>query len=567
MKKPNVKQVVHDYLMADIEGVPRLKRLLQRGWSTTKLCDDFRRPIWENCLTLGINKSLERQTEEVIRQINLVPLQAGFGDIEVKTRLTEDTWADAIAAYPARRSRGDHLPVNEHSKAAGLLLSATMWQLDEEITDIHLAIYKRIEAMTVKEGGGIEKANIFIPARCFEEINRVGFDDWCSGCLNQDDANRMYADTRGTFHPMWDQPSRARVVSPVWRTTDLAKHEEYLKREHGLTSSMVADILKDPVEAWFAGFSEMAITQSISWYRIASTGKTNIPVAMDAVASGYAHMLAMMRDDELFIRAFPFEGHFVHPHNTLGMGLRKATNALRTLTLTQIKPLSKFVFTPCMYGAGKTGLFSHATGERAPEDLCDAGDWEEFKLPPLMDAIIGDLPPEEQAAILEKQCQEWAAVFRRKLPKVSAFGDYWVSKWKAEANATGMWFVGPNGEETLCPRMRRDKHTTVEYRARWFEDKERVEDTVSLFAARADDKGTAVSSSRIRVCDSFTAADCVIESKGKVLASIHDSMMFMLADEDLVQCNYTQGFVRTHARDVMGKGTALDIDIRRKMLR
>ena len=66
MKKPNVKQVVHDYLMADIEGVPRLKRLLQRGWSTTKLCDDFRRPIWENCLTLGINKSLERQTEESI---------------------------------------------------------------------------------------------------------------------------------------------------------------------------------------------------------------------------------------------------------------------------------------------------------------------------------------------------------------------------------------------------------------------------------------------------------------------------------------------------------------------
>jgi len=368
---------------------------------------------------------------------------------------------------------------------------------------------------------------------------------------------------------MWGKQNRARLVNPVWRTTDLAKHEEYIEREHGLNNSMVAQILEDPEAAFFEGGQNiLAITQAISWHRIASTGKTNIPVAMDAVASGYAHMLADMRDPELFVRAFPFLKDFVHPHWTLALGLRKATNALRTLSLNQIIPLSKFVFTPCMYGAGQDGLMSHATGEVRPEDLCDCGDWDEFDLPPLMHPIIGHLEPAEKANLLYLQCKEWASVFRRKMPKVHTFGDWWMKEWKNKSDAKGMWLEGVDGTLTLCPKLRRNKHETVEYSAEWWENGEKVEDNVSLFAPRVDEEGTAVSSARIQTEDSWQAADTVIDASGKVMESIHDSMVFMLADEPEVQGSFTQAFIRQHAYDPMRTGKpALDIDPRLRMLR
>jgi len=547
----NLKEIVGDYIR------PRLRRQLQAGWSTTKICDDARRSIWERCLTAGINKSIKAQTSELIKQVNLIPQEEGFGDIEVCTRLTYDGPLDVEGHH--RRSRADDHETSGVGKAASTMLGQVPWLLDEEMTELQLEIVAPMK---------LEDRSKLISARAMKEISIVGSNEFYASHGNSDSADRMYAETRGTFHPMWDKWSRARCVSPIHRKTDLALHEAYIEREHGLTRGLVSDIIADPAAAFHNGISMMAILQSISWHRIASTGKTNIPVYMDAVASGYAHQLADMRDPELFQRALPFRDDFVHPHMTLAQGLRKATNALRTLSLRAVLPLSKFVFTPCMYGAGQTGLFNSATNKTAPEDLLDGDDWNDVGLPPLMEPIMGHLPNEEQAQLLYGLCRNWATIFRSKMPKVGRFIDYWMARWVAEADPEGLWLTRPDGTPILCSRLKRDKDVTIEYRARWWEDGDRVEDSVNLFAPKLDEEGTALSSFVCQNEDAYTAAGGVVEANGLVMASIHDSWGFMLADEPEVQPCYTNWFNQAHVIDVMGTGRdQLIVDVCERMLR
>jgi hypothetical protein len=531
-----LKEIVRDYL------APRLLRHLSDDWSITKICDDARSSIWESCLLEGLDKSLSQQTAETIKQVNLMPQEEAFGEITVRERLSCD---EPVVDDYHRRSRGDNHQASETSREAGRMLGQVPWVIDEEIVEIQ---YDISDDMTKEES---EKV---LPSRCLIEISNVGSDEWYVAHNSCDTADRMYADSRGTFHTMWDKWSRGRNVQPEWRKTDLATHEAYIEREHGLNSSMVADILKDPKHAYQNGVSMMAIVQSISWYRIASTGKTNIPVFMDAVASGYAHQLADLRDPELFIRALPFRDDFMHPHRTLSLGIRQATNALKSLSISQVVPLGKFVFTPCMYGAGQTGLFSSATSKEIPEELCDGDDWAEVGLPPLINSIIGHLDNEEQAQLLYGMCKNWASIFRRKMPKVGAYLDYWMTRYQEEAGPTGLWLPRADGSPILCPRLRRNKGETIEYRARWWEGKEQVDDTVSLFAPRFDDKGTACAAFVCQNRDAYTAGRGVIASQGKVLASIHDCFVFMLADEYFVQRNYTRAFNEAHVSDLLNTG-------------
>jgi hypothetical protein len=546
----NLKEIVSDYIR------PRLRRQLKRGWSTTKICDDARRAIWESCLEFSLSKSIEAQTAELIKQVNLIPQEEDFGDIEVCTRLTSDT---PITGGYHRRSRADNHAISDLGRKASLMLGQVPWMLDEEMVDLQLDL---VGEMKVEDRGK------FISTRAMTEISAVGLAVCYGDHGNADGADRMYAETKGTFHPMWDKWSRARMVSPTSRKTDLAEHEAYIEREHGLTPGLVSDIIADPAAAFNNGISMMAIIQSMSWHRIASTGKTNIPVYMDAVASGYAHQLSDMRDPELFRRALPFRDDFIHPHMTLAQGLRKATNALRTLSLREVVPLSKFVFTPCMYGAGQTGLFNSATNKTTPEDLADGGDWADVGLPPLMKPIIGHLPNEEQAQLLYGLCRNWATIFRSKMPKVGLYIDYWMARWVAEAGPEGLWLTRPDGTPILCSRLKRDKDVTIEYRARWWEGGDRVEDCVNLFAPKLDEEGTALSAFVCQNRDAYTAAGGVVEANGLVLASIHDSWGFMLADEAEVQPCYTNWFNQAHVDDVMGTGRdQLIVNLMERMLR
>ena len=68
-----LREVVRDYL-----NTTRLCRMFRDGWDITNICDDSRAPIWETCLTEGLDKSIEKQTSEVIRRVNLAPLEEGF---------------------------------------------------------------------------------------------------------------------------------------------------------------------------------------------------------------------------------------------------------------------------------------------------------------------------------------------------------------------------------------------------------------------------------------------------------------------------------------------------------
>jgi hypothetical protein len=545
----NLKEIVDDYIR------PRLRRQLENGWSTTKICDDARRSIWERCL--GMGKTIKAQTSELIKQVNLIPQEEDFGDIEVGTRLTSDTPITAEGYH--RRSRADDHEISEVGRKASLMLGQVPWIQDEEMTNLQLDIVKPLP---------LADRYKLIADRSMKEMIAVGSKEFYASHANSDSADRMYAETRGTFHSMWDKWSRARMVSPISRKTDLAEHEVYIEREHGLTPGLVSDIIADPAAAFNNGISMMAIIQSMSWHRIASTGKTNIPVYMDAVASGYAHQLADMRDPELFTRALPFRDDFIHPHMTLAQGIRKATNALRTLSLRDVVPLSKFVFTPCMYGAGQTGLFNSATSKTSPEDLSDGDDWADVGLPPLMTPIMGHLPNEEQAQLLYGLCRNWATIFRSKMPKVGQYIDYWMGRWAAEAGPEGLWLTRPDGTPILCSRLKRDKDVTIEYRARWWEGRDRVEDSVNLFAPKLDEEGTALSAFVCQNEDAYTAAGGVVEANGKVMASIHDSWGFMLADEAEVQPCYTNWFNQAHVDDKMGTGRdQLIVDIMERMLR
>jgi hypothetical protein len=320
---------------------------------------------------------------------------------------------------------------------------------------------------------------------------------------------------------------------------------------------MIGDIIADPVAAYHAGVGIKAITQCISWHRIATTGKTNIPVEGDAAASGYVIQLALRRDREFFMRAFPGNKNFIHPHNTLGEGLRECTPAFRGMQVSALKPLSKFVFTPSMYGAGGKGLFRSATGEKQVKDLYGDGGWNTVPLPPLADVLLQDVKSEEERAqLLYTLCKNWSAVFRTRLRKVGVFNKYWMDRWAREAKPEGLYIPRYDGSDILCPRLRRNKDEITEYSHTWWEGSDRLEKCVSLFSPRLDAEGVGTSAFVCQNRDAAAIQNGVVLANGAIMGAIHDAAIFMLADEPIVQRAYNRGFKIATELDIMGTGLA-----------
>ena len=540
------------------------------GWSITRKVDECRFVVWEKILRkTGKAPSMTKVCFHLIKQLNLLPLEEGYEVTPARERLTLDVgerpehFTDCVGRYHCGEDDPEgqaiHAPSDPKCIAAGMLREV-VWVQDEQITEWQLDIWDDLT---------MEQRQKVMPGRTIAELNLIGSDPFQVDYGPGDTNDRIYARTAGVIAPMWSQWDRWRCVVQEWRTTDLKKHEAYLARECKVdTQAQISEILADPKAAFHAGVSMKAIVQCLSWHRIATTGKTNIPVVYDAVASGYAHQLAARRDEELFDRAFPFEKQFIHPHKTLAQGLRVNTPALATFTVSSIIPLAKFVFTPSMYGAGGTGLFSSATGKREIFDLCGEDGWKEVNLPPLLGSLIGDLKEEEKAHLLMAQCEAWSSIFHRKLPKVAKFTDWWMKRWTNDRSPEGLYIPRPDGSMLLVPHIKRNRYDTTDYRSHWWEGGDKIEDSVSLFDVRFDDEGTAMSAAFCQGRDAFTAAWTVIYAGGKVLASIHDAFMFMLADEDVVQRSYTRAFSLTHDMDAMETGKqALVIDESRKMLR
>jgi hypothetical protein len=537
-----IKNLVRDLLLRTLPA------MLNRGWDTTRVVEECRLDIWETLVINGAaieDVSLKKICKQLIKQSELLPQTEGW-DIQHDPALVHDT-------PPTGESRVSRYPSRKRSAAAdamGTMLEKQEWQQDEEITGIQLDIYASIDSLDDREK--------VIPARCLAEIQRVGSNGYRVSHGISDTADRVYIETKGTFGYQWGSFDRTRNVNPEFRTTDLCAQGEHLESEFGIDSeALIGDILADPKAAYHRGVSMKAITQCISWHRIATTGKTNIPVEGDAVASGYVLQLALKRDREFYMRAFPNNRNFIHPHNTLSEGIRECTPAFRGMSVGELKPLSKFIFTPSIYGAGGGGLFHSATGERKIEDLYGEEGWDVVPLPPLVDVLLeGVTSEEERAVLLYSLCKNWSAIFRTRLRKVPAFNTYWMNRWLEQAKPEGLYIPRYDGSEVLVPRMRRNRDETTEYTHTWWEGKDRLEKCVSLFSPRLDDEGTATSAFVCQNRDAAAMGNAVPLANGAIMGAIHDAAIFMLADESIVQRAYNKGVKIATELDIMGTGLA-----------
>ena len=539
MKTKRLVTVVREYL------TPRLRRMLFHGWDMTKIADDCRGPVWEICLNEGVEASESQIVSSIIREANLLPQAEEWVEVPDKERLTVVPGTNSEWFVPHVSRHDNHTP-SDVARRAGRSLSDVPWCIDEEINET------LVEVLGLHDEEEREKR---VPSRALDEIDTIGSSEFCVEHDTFDNADRIYANSAGTIASMWDKFSRTRNVLSEWRVTKLEAQEEYME-QLGLNQSKAAEILANPATYLFEGKCTLEqYQQCMSWHRIATTSKTNIPVFKDAASRGYADQLLMLRDPEVFIRALPFREDFIHAHWTLAQGLRSSMNALRSLQISDIVPLSKFTFTPCIYGAGQTGLYNSATGEQSPAGLVDdAGDMKVVSLPPLLDSLLGDETEEVRQEILYVLCGSFSKVFRRKIPKVQKFIKYWMAQWKEKASPEGLWIKRPDGSDILCPRMKRNKHETIPFSARWWEGKNRVEDSVHLYKTRMDDLGTAVSAFVAQNRDAFTMATAICLADGAIKAGIHDSAGYMLADERKVQRAYTRATNLAHRQDTMETG-------------
>ena len=535
-----IKTLVRDLL------VRTLPTMLSRGWDITRVVEECRMDIWETMVKSGVsieNANMKKICKQLIKQAELLPQEEGW-TIEPQEGLVSFspcTGSSRVSRYPSRTRSAI---ANEASDVLG----SQPWIQDEEITGIQFDIIKSVD--------NLEDRRKLIPDRCVDEIERVGEREFFVDHGISDTADRIYADTKGCFASMWGPFDRTRNVNPEWRTTDLCAQGAYLESEFGISSeAVIGDILADPVAAYHRGISMNAITQCLSWLRISKTGKTNIPVEGDAVSSGYVLQLALMRDKEFYKRAFPYRKGFIHPHNTLSEAIRDCTPAFAGMQVGTLKPLSKFVFTPSMYGAGGVGLFHSATGERDIEDLYGENGWTPVPLPPLADTLLeGVTSEEERARLLLKLCKNWSSIFKTRFRKVGRFTQYWMDRWAADAKPEGLYIPRFDGSDILIPRLRRNKDETTDYSYSWWEGKDRLEKCVTLFSPRFNDEGVAGAAFVCQNRDAAAMGNGVVLAKGAIMGAVHDAAIFMLADEPIVQRAYNKGIRIATERDIMGTG-------------
>ena len=535
-----LKEVVRSYLMKF------LPKQIQSNWSETKVCDAARSAIWLECVKEGVPATLTQIVGETLNQFWTLPTTAEFPDIEFDTRLTLPH--DTNVAPEPLVSRWANNPVSDVAKEATRMLFEQVHVIDEELLELQTRLLSKMD---------INERNKARPYRTVLEHQLIGSDPF--RCLHDtvDGAERMYPTTKGAVHPVWGQWDRWVLVNPVHRTTDIADQEKYLIGEHGIDRMKCQQILADKDKAFEEGFSIGAITQCISWERIHKTGKTNIPVEKDAPASGYGHMLAMLRDPEMLTRVCSSERYFSHPHWDLCAKLIKYTPAFQKMTRSQVIGLAKFIFTPSMYGAGWGGLYKASTKSAEPDELRepDTGEWLDVPLPPLVDQLLTGKSNEFRAKALEVFCREWSKMFKGTFPKVGAVGDHFRTRFVGERETEGLYLPTVDGIDMLIPILRRDKSETREHSTQvWDMEGGHVNHTVTLYKPRYDEEGTAAQVQGVMRADSGTASRTVINSKGAVRAAIHDAMMFMLADEAIVQRAYVDGFNEVHAHDVMRTG-------------
>ena len=546
-----IKTLVRDLL------IRTLPDMLNRGWDITRVVEECRSDIWETMVINGAlpkDVSMEKICKQLIKQAEILPQEEKW-DVTPREGLVSLSPCEPgsrVSRYPSRTR-------SAAADEACTMLGKQPWVIDEEILDIQKSIYASLNLeLDGKAVPDMDGRNKIIPARCMSEIDRVGSREFFVPHDISDTSDRGYADTKGTFASMWGPFDRTRNVNPEFRVTDLCAQGAHLEREFGIDSeAMIGDVIADPVAAYHAGVGLKAITQCISWHRIATTTKTNIPVEGDAVASGYVIQLALRRDVEFFMRAFPNLKSFIHPHNTLGEGLRENTPAFRGMQVSALKPLSKFIFTPSMYGAGGTGLFKAATGVVELEGLHGEDGWDTVPLPPLADILLQDVSSEEERAVLlHRLCKNWSSIFRTRLRKVGIFNQYWLSRWTREAKPEGLYIPRYDGSQILCPRLRRNKDETTEYSHTWWEGSDKLEKCVSLFSPRLDEEGVATSAFVCQNRDAGAIQNGVVLSKGAIMGAIHDAAIFMLADEPVVQRGYNKGFKAATELDIMETGLA-----------
>lgn len=563
MKK--LKDIVRDLLTRH----DLLKQWVCHGYDTSAIVERSRMSVAMLVAEQGLDISLEKQAKAIIREAESLPLTwEGIKPRPSLSYAVNDTSMDW--AYHSQTSRFPHIKPSDLCNTAKSLLSSVQFQMHKGIATTQL---KAVAKMTLEER---EKR---IPTRCLDEMDRAEDEVRTMHVSLNDLAQRMYAHTAGCFHPMWGKWDRARMQMPYSRKTSLAAHEAYCLREHKMTVEDIAKILEDEVSYLVDGGCPMAHAQAVSWYQISQTGETNILVYMDAVASGYAHQLAMLRDHERLLKfALPFRDGFMHPHYKLAKGLRQMMPALKVFVPSQLIPLSKFVFTPCMYTAGQKGLFSHATGGRSGVDeMYDGEEWRTVPMPPLINQLIGaDMGEEERAMALWKLCGDFAGIFRRSIKRVPDMSQFWSGgkdskgEWGTR-DPEGLWVPLPeDGGKTLCPYLKRNKSETVEYTAKqWLRNpdtgkKEEVGTTVTCFKPLYDERGSATTAHVCQRSDAWTMAGAVVDSVHEgsdepiIKVGVHDAAGFFLADESHVQFHYTDRFNRCHHMDLMRTGLAYE---------
>jgi hypothetical protein len=535
-----VKEVVTNHLMQYLPDQVR------NGWTETKVCDSARTAVWLDCVKNNVPATLKQIVGETLNQFWTLPGREDFPDIEINSRLTlpHDT---NVTPNPLI-SRWAQLPISDVAKVSTQMLFEVVWVIDPELMEFQTLCLSKMD---------INERNKARPYRTVQEHQLIGSDPFRVLHDTIDGAERMYATSKGAVHGMWNQWDRWLLVNPVHRTTDIAAQERYLHDEFGIDRMTCEQILADKVKAFEHGFSIAAITQCISWDRIRKTGKTNIPVEKDAPASGYGHMLAMLRDPEMLKRVCSSEKFFSHPHWDLCAALIRFTPAFQKMTRSQVIKLAKFIFTPSMYGAGWGGLYRSATKKDEPNDLRepDTGDWADVPLPPLVDQLLVGKSNEFRAKALEHFCRDWSKLFKRTFPKVAQVGDHFRTRFVEEREEEGLYLDTVDGIPMLIPILRRDKTETQEFSTQvWDAEGGYVDHTVTLYKPRYDAEGTACQVQAVMRKDSGTAARGVINAQGRVMASIHDAMVFMLADEDIVQEAVRDGFNETHSHDTMRTG-------------
>ena len=270
----------------------RLKKWLGMSWDLTKIVDHATMPCLLEMRELAPASHFDilnnRDTNTVQRCI--AEFAAKYeGHITPRQHILLDAAPKLEGDNAAIISRRDDLTPSSEMIEAGEYLSSTALVVNQDLASIMLDHRDTLEGWDPITGKDAQEQ--WLPKRAVDEINRVGSSVFYALTNFFDSRGRMYANTKGSAHPMYCKKSRGFMMhESYWDVSDQQVQEwgDTLLKETGLNAIDMERLFhgNKPQKYLANGGDHQLLAEIYHFLEAKRTGRTRAFGYIDAVASG-----------------------------------------------------------------------------------------------------------------------------------------------------------------------------------------------------------------------------------------------------------------------------------------